>query len=106
VGETDVQILGDFRTGFPFSATTETGYIAGQPNGYRFPDYLTLNLALERKFPFHGYMWAFRGALVNVLDRQNANVVNSDFNSPDFGQFQRGQARAVNVRLRFIGRVK
>jgi len=106
VGETDFQVLGDFRTGFPFSAVTETGYIAGQPGAYRFPDYLTLNVALERKFPFHGYMWAFRGALVNSLDRQNANVVNNDFNSPDFMAFQRGQARAVNVRLRFIGRVK
>jgi len=106
VGETDFQVLGDFQTGFPFSAVTETGYIAGQPGAYRFPDYLTLNVALERKFPFHGYMWAFRGALVNSLDRQNANVVNNDFNSPDFMAFQRGQARAVNVRLRFIGRVK
>jgi hypothetical protein len=106
VGETDMQILGDFRTGFPFTATTETGYIAGQPDGYRFPNYLTINAALERKFPFHGYMWAFRGALVNVLDRQNPNVVNSDFNSPQFMAFQRGQSRALNVRLRFIGRVK
>jgi hypothetical protein len=106
VGETDFELLGDFRTGFPFSAVTETGYIAGQPDGLRFPDYLTVNVALERKFPFHGYMWAFRGALVNVLDRDNPNVVNSDFNSPQFGLFQRGQSRAVNVRLRFIGRVK
>jgi len=106
VGETDFEILGDFRTGFPFSAVTEAGYIAGQPNDWRFPDYLTVNVALERKFPFHGYMWAFRGALVNVVDRQNSNVVNNDFNSPDFGAFQRGQSRAVNVRLRFIGRVK
>ena len=106
VGETDFEILGDFRTGFPYTAVTEAGYIAGSANGWRFPDYLTVNLALERKFPFHGYMWAFRGALVNALDRQNSNVVNNDFNSPDFGAFQRGQSRAVNVRLRFIGRVK
>jgi hypothetical protein len=106
IGETDVQILGDFRTGFPFTATSETGYVVGAPNGFRFPDYFTINAALERRFPFHGYMWAFRAALVNALDRQNANVVNSDFDSPQFGAFQRGQSRAVNVRLRFIGRVR
>jgi hypothetical protein len=106
VGETDFQLLGDYRTGFPFSATTETGYVVGQPNDLRFPDYFTLNVALERRFPFHGYIWAFRAGLINVLDRQNPNVVNSDFNSPDFMQFARGQSRAVNVRLRFIGRVK
>jgi hypothetical protein len=106
VGETDFQLLGDYRTGFPFTATTESGYIAGQPNGFRFPDYFTLNVALERRFPFHGYIWAFRAGLINVLDRQNPNVVNSDFNSPQFLQFARGQSRAVNVRLRFIGRVR
>ncbi len=106
LGDTDVELLGDFRTGFPFSATTETGYLVGQPNDLRFPDYFTLNVALERKFPFHGYLWAFRVALVNVLDRQNPNVVNNDFNSPQFLAYQRGQSRAVNVRLRFIGRLK
>ena len=28
VGETDLQILADFRSGFPFSAVTETGNLA------------------------------------------------------------------------------
>jgi hypothetical protein len=106
VGETDVQLLGDYRTGFPFSATSEAGYIVGKPNDLRFPDYCTFNVAVERKFPFHGYIWAFRAGLVNALGRQNPNVVNSDFNSPQFMQFARGQSRAVNVRLRFVGRVK
>ena len=104
VGDTDVQVLADYRTGFPFSATTETGYVVGVPDGLRFPDYFTLNLALERRFPFHGYLWAFRVALVNVLNRENPNVVNSDYNSPQFLTYAPGQARAVNVRLRFLGR--
>jgi hypothetical protein len=104
IGETDVQLLGDFRTGFPFSATSETGYLVGLPNDLRFPDYLTVNVAVERRFPFHGYLWAFRVALINSLNRANPNVVNSDYNSPQFMEFGRGQARAVNVRLRLIGR--
>lgn len=104
VGETDIQVLADYRTGFPFSATTETGYVVGVPDALRFPDYFTLNLALERRFPFHGYLWAFRVALVNVLNRENPNVVNSDYNSPQFLTYAPGQARAVNVRLRFLGR--
>ena len=104
VGDTDVQVLADYRTGFPFSATTETGFVVGVPDSLRFPDYFTLNLALERRFPFHGYLWAFRVALVNVLNRENPNVVNSDYNSPQFLTYAPGQARAVNVRLRFLGR--
>jgi hypothetical protein len=104
VGETDFQLLADYRSGFPFTVTNEVGYLIGKPNGERFPDYFTVNIALERKFPFRGYMWAFRAGLNNVLDRQNANVVNSDFDSPEFMKFGRGQARAANVQLRFLGR--
>ncbi len=104
IGDTDIQLLADYRDGFPFSATNEIGYVVGRPNGFRFPDYLTVNVALERRFPFHGYLWAWRVGLINALGRQNPNVVNSDFDSPDFRAFGRGQARAFNVRLRFLGK--
>jgi len=104
VGDTDVQLLTDFRTGYPFSAVTETGNLAGAPNSYRLPFYGTVNIALERRFPFRGYLWAWRVSLVNALNRANPNVVNNDINSPAFLTYARGQARAVNVRLRFLGR--
>lgn len=104
VGVTDFQFLTEFHSGFPFSATTENGYLAGAPNCFRYPDYFSVNVALERQFHFRGYLWAFRAGVVNVMDRANPNVVNNDFNSPQFMLFGRGQARAVNVRLRFLGR--
>lgn len=104
IGDTDIQLLTDFRTGFPFSAVNELGFIHGSPNGYRFPDFLTVNVALERRFPFRGYLWAWRVGLINALGRPNPNVVNTDFDSPQFRVFGRGQARAFNVRLRFLGR--
>ncbi|MEP6715070.1 MAG: carboxypeptidase regulatory-like domain-containing protein [Terriglobia bacterium] len=104
IGDTDFQFLADYRTGLPFSAVNEVGYVVGRPNGYRFPDFLTLNVALERRFRFRGYLWAWRVGLINALGRQNPNVVNTDFDSPEFRAFGRGQARAVNVRLRFVGR--
>jgi hypothetical protein len=104
IGDTDFQFLSDYRTGFPFTVTTEAGRIVGEPNSTRFPSYFSLNIALERKFPLRGYLWAFRAGLINALDRSNPNVVNSDFDSPQFMTFGRGQPRAVNVRLRFVGR--
>ncbi|MGA2711831.1 MAG: carboxypeptidase regulatory-like domain-containing protein [Bryobacteraceae bacterium] len=104
VGETDVQLLLDFRTGFPFSVTNETGNLVGAPDARRFPDFATVNIALERRFPFRGYLWAWRVGLVNALNRANPNVVNSDIDSPQFLTYQRGQVRAVDVRLRFLGR--
>jgi hypothetical protein len=104
VGDTDVQALGEYHTGFPFSATTEDGYLAGAPDSRRFPGYFSVNVALERQFRFRGYLWALRAGVVNVLDRANPNVVNTDADSPQFLLFARGQARAVNFRLRFLGR--
>jgi hypothetical protein len=104
VGDTDFQLLGEYHTGFPFSATTENGYLAGAPDSRRYPAYLSVNVALERQFHFRGYLWALRAGAINALDRANPNVVNNDFNSPQFLLFGRGQARAVNLRLRFLGR--
>jgi hypothetical protein len=104
IGETDLQLQLDYRTGFPFSVANETGNLVGAPNSLRFPDFETLNVALERRFKFRGYLWAWRVSLVNALNRSNPNVVNSDIDSPQFLAYQRGQARAVNVRLRFLGK--
>jgi hypothetical protein len=104
VGETDVQLLMDFRTGFPFSVTDQTGNLVGAPNDRRFPEFATVNVALERRFPFRGYLWAWRVGLINALNRANPNAVNSDIDSPQFLTYQRGQSRAVNVRLRFLGK--
>ncbi|HWE50801.1 MAG TPA: carboxypeptidase regulatory-like domain-containing protein [Bryobacteraceae bacterium] len=104
IGDTDAQLLFDYRTGFPFTVTNEAGEIVGAPNSMRFPDYATVDVALERKFPFRGYLWAWRVGLINSLNRANPNVVNSDIDSPQYLAFARGQSRAVNVRLRFLGR--
>ncbi|HVY93195.1 MAG TPA: carboxypeptidase-like regulatory domain-containing protein [Bryobacteraceae bacterium] len=104
VGDTDLQLLTEYHTGFAFSSTTENGYLVGGPDSRRFPDFFSVNLALERRFPFRGYLWAFRVGAVNILARSNPNVVNSDYNSPDYLTFERGQGRALNFRLRFLGR--
>ena len=81
-----------------------TGSLAGAPNALRFPFYGTVNVALERRFPFRGYLFAWRVGVVNALNRMNPNVVNNDVNSPAYLTYARGQSRAVNVRLRFLGK--
>ena len=103
VGETDVQLLTDFRTGFPFSVTDQTGNLVGAPNDRRFPDFATVNVALEpRRFPFRGYLWAWRVGLINALNRANPNAVNNDIDSPQFLTFtNEGKAARSTVRLRF-----
>jgi hypothetical protein len=76
----------------------------GAANSFRFPAYENLNVALERKFAFRGYLWAVRVQVVNAFDRQNPNVVVNNVDAPNFGTFEGGQGRAFTARVRFAGR--
>ena len=104
IGETDVVYLMEYRTGFPFSVVNEEGYLVGPPNARRFPNYFNINLALERKFRFMHYLWAWRFGFNNLTNNGNPNVVNNNVDSPMFLTYGRGQVRAFAVRLRFLGR--
>src|SRR5260370_37715641 len=70
----------------------------------RFPGYASLNLGLERKFGFRGYLWAARIEAVNVLGRRNPDTVVNNVDAPNFGAFAGGQGRATTLRVRLAGR--
>ena len=94
----------EYRTGYPYSIVNLEQQLVGAPNSSRFPDYKNLNLALEKKFAFRGYLWAARIEMVNAADWQNPNVVVNNFDAPNFGQLSGGQRRAFTARVRFAGR--
>jgi hypothetical protein len=94
----------EYRTGYPWSAVNLQQQLVGLPNSLRFPAYVSLNLGIEKKFGFHGYLWAARLEGVNVLGRTNADTVISNVNAPTFGMFSGGQGRALSLRVRFVGR--
>ncbi|MEO7653088.1 MAG: hypothetical protein ABIZ80_21735, partial [Bryobacteraceae bacterium] len=102
--DTDVAYLAEYRTGFPFSVVNEESFLLGNPNGRRLPSYFNVNLHVERRFPFLHYLWAWRVGVNNLTNSGNPNVVNNVAESPTFLSYGRGQQRAVNVRLRFLGR--
>ncbi|MBK9169818.1 MAG: TonB-dependent receptor [Bryobacterales bacterium] len=102
--DTTVAYLIEARTGFPFHVVNEEGFLVGAPHSRRYPRYFNVNLHFERRFPFLHYMWAWRFGINNLTNSGNPNVVNNNIDSPDFLAFGRGQQRAVNVRLRFLGR--
>jgi hypothetical protein len=104
IGETDIVYLGEYRTGFPFSVVNEDGYLVGPPNSRRLPNYFNINLALERKFRFLHYLWAWRFGFNNLTNNGNPNVVNNNIDSPAYLTYGRGQLRAFAVRLRFLGK--
>ncbi|HEY2385146.1 MAG TPA: hypothetical protein VGK48_28555 [Terriglobia bacterium] len=74
------------------------------PNGYRYPSYFNLNIGLEKRFPFRGYQWAARVAVVNFTGSNDCNAVINNVDAPNFLMFSGGQARAFTARIRFVGR--
>ena len=94
----------EYRTGYPFSVINLDQQIVGPPNSSRFPAYASLNLGIEKKFRFRGYLWGVRVEAVNALGRQNSDTVVNNIDAPNFGAFSGGQGRAFTLRVRFIDR--
>jgi len=94
----------EYRTGYPFSVVNQQQFLIGEANSQRFPDYASLNISLEKKFRFRGYLFAVRGSAINVMGRANPNVVVNNVDAPNFLAFTGGQGRAFTGRLRFIGK--
>ncbi|HET7108990.1 MAG TPA: carboxypeptidase regulatory-like domain-containing protein [Candidatus Acidoferrum sp.] len=100
----------EYRTGYPFSVVNQQQFLVGAPNSLRFPEYASLNISVEKKFRFGKYLFAIRGAVINLAGRQNPTVVvnNIDANAPGvipgYLTFFGGQGRAFTGRLRFLGR--
>jgi hypothetical protein len=94
----------EWRSGFPFNVFDDQQELAGPPNRQRFPDFFTLNPALERRFNFHHYLWAIRVGMDNITDRQNPTFVDNNINSPTFLTFSGFHGRTFNGRIRFLGK--
>jgi hypothetical protein len=94
----------EYRTGYPFSIVNLQQQLVGPPNRLRFPAHASLNLGIEKKFAFRGYLWAARIEAVNIFDRLNPDTVVNNVDAPNFGSFTGGQGRAFTLRVRFAGR--
>src|SRR6266704_2773497 len=59
--------LFEHHTGYAFSVVNLQQQLVGAPNSSRFPAYVSLNLGIEKKFAFRGYLWAARVEMVNAF---------------------------------------
>src|SRR6202008_4129695 len=100
--------LFEYRTGYPYSLINQQQFLVGKANALRFPGYASLTIGFEKKFRFSHRVFAVRVAAVNVLGRENPDVVVNNVDAigikPAFGTFSGGQGRAFTARLRFVGR--
>ncbi len=94
----------EFHSGYPYSAINQQQFLVGAPNSLRFPTYVSLSIGLEKKFTFHDRIFAVRLSAINILDRENPDVVVNNVDAPNYGTFTGGQGRAFTARLRFVGR--
>jgi hypothetical protein len=93
----------EYRTGFPFGVVNQQQQVVGAPNRLRFPDYVSLNLGVEKRFKIFSRVWAVRLAIVNASGNANPNAVINNIDSPNFLQFAGGQKRAFTARIRLVG---
>lgn len=94
----------EYRSGYPFSVVNPQLQLVGPPNSRRFPDYVSLNLGIEKRFRFHGHEWAARLTVINLTGHENPNSVVNNIAAPNFLAFAGGQHRAISGRLRLVGR--
>lgn len=103
--QTELAYSSDVHTGFPFSLFNDQGELISKFGEYRFPEYVTLNLQLEKRFHFMGYYLALRGGFDNITGRCDPFVVNSviDANHPN-PTFAACLGRAFTSRIRLLER--
>lgn len=92
----------EYHTGFPFSSINEQQQLVGAPNGLRFPDYLSLDLGLEKRFHFRKREWAIRISGINVTGHNNPDTVVNNIDALNYLTFAGGQTRALTGRLRLV----
>jgi hypothetical protein len=93
----------EYHTGYPFSIVNEKQELVGGPNSVRYPDYISLDLGLEKRFPFRGREWAVRLTVVNITGHNNPDsVINNIDAGPSFLTYGGGQRRAITARIRLV----
>lgn len=100
-----VAYLFEYHTGFPFSVQNEAGEVIGSVNSRSYPNFFELNLHLERRFQFRGQRWAVRLGSNNITGHSNPNGVNNIIQSPQYLTYYGGQSRALNFRIRWLGKI-
>ncbi len=94
----------EYRTGYPFSSVDQYHQIFGAPNVMRFPDYASLHVGFEKYLGFLNRRWAFRLTVVNILGRDNFDVVSNNITASDYLTFLGGHGRGLRGRLRLVGK--
>ncbi|HEY6252504.1 MAG TPA: carboxypeptidase regulatory-like domain-containing protein [Candidatus Angelobacter sp.] len=93
-----------WRSGFPFLAVNNQQATVPGAGFFRFPNFVTFNPAIERKFTLHHYQFAVRLGINNITDNHNPSSVINNIQSSQFLTFFGTGHRTLNARIRLLGR--
>jgi outer membrane receptor for ferrienterochelin and colicin len=91
----------DWHTGVPYSIVDESLDFVGPRNSERFPDFVRLEVGIERRFKV-GKLQPWIGVRVwNALNTFLPTDVQANLGSPAFGSFYNSEYRQFRIQLRF-----
>jgi hypothetical protein len=90
----------DWRTGFPYSVLDSTRQYLGEPNGFRFPDFFSLDLIVYKTLTLRSRRASVGLQLVNLTNHSNPRDVWAVAGAPQFGQFTNSLGTSVGGYLK------
>ena len=91
----------DWRTGLPYSVVDEALDFVGNRNDRRFPDYMRLELGVERRIRLLKFQPWVGVRVDNALDLFLPTDVQANNSSPFFGSFYNSEYRQFRIQFRF-----
>lgn len=96
-----VELAGEIRSGFPYSAVNEQLEFVGQRNSYRFPTVATMDASVERRFRIGRFEPWIGLVFLNALNSFAPSDVQNNLASPAFGSLYSSPIRQIRITVHF-----
>jgi hypothetical protein len=96
-----VELAGEIRSGFPYSAVNEQLEFVGARNSYRFPTVVTMDASVERRFKIGRFEPWIGLVFLNALNSFSPADVQNNIASPAFGSFYSSPIRQIRITVHF-----
>ena len=89
----------EWRDGFLFTVFNEDYSVAGERNSTRFPSFLSVDVAVNKRMELFGRRFSVGLQLYNLTNRHNPRDVISNLASSHFGEFRNSVDTSVSLKL-------
>jgi hypothetical protein len=96
-----VEVAGEIRSGYPYSAVNEQLEFVGDRNRLRFPRKATMDASVEHRFRIGRFQPWLGFVILNALNRFSPEDVQRNLASPNFGTFFSSPVRQIRFTVHF-----